>query len=74
MRHLHRSNVFHKIIQRYGKYPKNIFLFDCASQNYMCPALIFMSNLRMRLNLQLSQENGNLSYLKVMTFKYLKQG
>lgn len=50
MRHLHGSNVFCKIIQWHGKHAKTYFSLVVPAKNYICPAVIFMSNLRMRLN------------------------
>lgn len=50
MRHLHRSSVFYKIIQWHGKHAKTYFSLVVPAKNYICPALILMSNLRIRLN------------------------
>lgn len=41
MRHLHSSNVFHKIIQWHGLYAKNILFFGCPSQKLYMPCFDF---------------------------------
>lgn len=55
--------------------PKTYFSLVVQAKNYICPALIFMSNPRMSLKYTVvSGKWGSFSCFKVMTFKYLKQG
>lgn len=68
------TDVFHKIVQWCGKYAKIYFSLIVQAKNYICPALIFMSNLRMRLNYTVVSGKWESFLLKVVTFKYLKQG